>query len=63
MPMSEREVALWQAQGNRHVRATVDSAGPARVNAVQFLAGIVGLCLILGLGTLGWVLLLSLVAP
>jgi hypothetical protein len=27
MPMSDKEIAQWQAQGNRRVRATVDSVG------------------------------------
>lgn len=58
MPLSEREVQAWQT-GN--VRATTDSAG--YVSIPQILAGVLALVVTIVIGTMGWVLLLSLLAP
>lgn len=62
MPMSDKEVAQWQAQGNRRVRATVDSVGHAPVSVPQMLAGLLALIVTLITGVIGWVLLFSLLA-
>lgn len=57
MPMSDKELAIWQQQGNRSVRATpTDTVGDASKTTICLGAMMLLISMVLGIA--GWTALL-----